>query len=275
MWLQLRSALGGEAIGVEISVLPRAVPAAHTCQHAHTDAAAERLARVHARTHTRVRTPLRRNRQPLVYVPPYAHQLTSLQVSSVFCALNTHKLVSAEQAGVRVKLGVVAVSRRLLVQMARCVSACARHALWACFRRGIRGGDEGLGEGDPPCPVPLPLRVPSSFSALSFLLLRVPRANATPVLSGGTAARTSAQREVGGAAGRGCRRARVAERADARARSAAHSSAPRPSALRAPMGASPCADAAIPLSFVWLTTGGSARHCRTQRKSSKRRSLLM
>ena len=49
----------------------------------------------------------------------------------------------------------------------------------------------------------------------------------------------------------------------------------RPSALRAPMGASPCADAAIPLSFVWLTTGGSARHCRTQRKSSKRRSLLM
>jgi hypothetical protein len=31
----------------------------------------------------------------------------------------------------------------------------------------------------------------------------------------------------------------------------------------------------IPLSFVWLPTGGSARHCRTQRKSSKRRSLLM
>ena len=35
-----------------------------------------------------------------------------------------------KQAGVRVKLGVVAVSRRLLVQMVRCVSACphARHA---------------------------------------------------------------------------------------------------------------------------------------------------
>ena len=131
--------------------------------------------RTHASTHTQARDATawhacarerthacarRAAGQSLVY-----YCALTLQVSSVFCALNTHKLVSAEQAGVRVKLGVVAVSRRLLVQMVRYVSA-RPHGMFQ--RRG--GGDEGLGEGDSPCPLPLPLPVLLSFPALSLSL---------------------------------------------------------------------------------------------------------